>query len=86
MAGYYRLKIDQKTEASFKRLKQWCRYNRVPLGRIMNAMIRSAGELPNYGKMDVPRHSIVDIQYPRQIDIDNQLKYKKRKDGQTVRY
>jgi hypothetical protein len=91
MAGSYKLKIDRKTERSFALLKQWCKRNRVPIGRILNAAVRAMDHMMNYEQMGFPKHCIIDIQYPKKIDIDNRLKYRRtltrvKTNGQTAGY
>jgi hypothetical protein len=88
MAGSYNLKITRQTENSFIKLRQWCKRNRIPMGRILNAAIRSMDHLMDYRQMGFPKHCIVDIKYPKQPDIYDQLKYRSltrvKNNGQAV--
>jgi hypothetical protein len=73
-------KVDRNTQEAFDNLKLWCKRNRVPMGRIMNATLRAMQGLVNYGQIGgFPKQCIINIMYPQQTNIDDHLRYRKRK-------
>jgi hypothetical protein len=85
MPEKYNIKIDQDTEEAFYSLKLWCKVNRVPMGRVLNAAIRAMQGLPNYSQVGIPRRCTMTIQYPRQVSIENILRYRKQRNLTRVK-
>jgi hypothetical protein len=71
-------RLTKESTVAYYALKAWCRANRVPLGRILNAALQALPTLPYYDQLNGSRHAAIDIQYPRQMDIDDQLRYRRR--------
>jgi hypothetical protein len=68
-------KVAQTTLPALRRLRRWCKFNRVPLGRLLNAMIQQAQDLPPYALLQEKEGIMLIIPLPRQVDLDNHLKY-----------
>jgi len=71
-------KIAEATIEPLHRLRQWCRMNRVPLGRLLNAIIQHA-KLPPYNDLRGTQWVTVQFRIPQQINLDNHLKYRRKK-------
>jgi hypothetical protein len=72
-------RLEKKSQQAYIDLKEWCRANRVPLGRMMNAALRAMVDapLPDYNRLESPKQAIITILYPRQVDIDDKIRYNK---------
>jgi hypothetical protein len=68
-------KVAHGTLPALRQLKRWCKLNRLPLGRLLNAFIREAQNLPPYSVLLEDRSIAIKIPLPRQIDLDNHLRY-----------
>lgn len=73
-------RFTKESYEAYLALKEWCRVNRVPMGRILNrTLIAMQDAMPPYAA----RHATIDIQYPKQTDIDDRIRYNKYKSNLT---
>lgn len=71
-------RLSKKSYPAYAALKEWCRVNRVPMGRILNATVQ-AMQLVDYNQVGSPKHCVIDIQYPMQTDLDDVIRYRRYK-------
>lgn len=69
-------RLNKKSYPAYLALKQWCRANRVPMGRLMNAVLQAMWVLPHYNQTG-SKHAVIDIAYPNQTNVDHQLRYQR---------
>ena len=69
-------RLYKKSWQAYLSLKEWCRVNRVPMGRILNVTLQAMQGMPDY---KISKQAIITIPYPKQTDIDDRLRYKRTK-------
>jgi hypothetical protein len=72
-------KVAQDTLPALRNLRRWCKMNRVPLGRLMNAFVRAAQNLPPHSVLVQTQRIVITIPLPKQVDLDDHLRYIKTK-------
>lgn len=73
-------RLNKKSYLAYVNLRQWCRANRVPVGRMLNATLVAMQGMPNYSQMGWPKQATIVITYPQQTDVDDVIRYKKYKE------
>jgi hypothetical protein len=68
-------KAAQNNLPALRNLKRWCRLNRIPLGRLFNAFIKAAQNLPPHSVLAQTQIITVTIPLPKQVNLDDHLRY-----------
>jgi len=84
MAEKISFKIQQDSVIPLANLKKWCRANRVPLGRLLNAVIQATEGMPSYAELKPLREFELLIRLPRQVNLDSHIRYQERKKYQLI--
>lgn len=68
-------RLNRRSYPAYMALKEWCRVNRVPMGRLFNTILEHLYSLPNYNESGHDTEIHIVIPLPKQTDIDDRLRY-----------
>jgi hypothetical protein len=71
-------KVAVASEEPLLRLKHWCRVNRVPLGRLLNAFVQAAADLEPYYVLKESGMVLI-LPLPHQTNLEDTIRYRYRK-------